>query len=103
MIPPRCGRCQIRVRGVRSGRGVPAPESTCHAPYRLVETHFDEVKGQWEERFEGRYGFWRGFVDEQVRRYLDCGLYENGIAVTDCVPPPCFAAKSHGDSATPSA
>jgi hypothetical protein len=41
---------------------------------------YDEVKGQWEERFERRYGFWRGFVDERVRRYLDCGLFENGFA-----------------------
>jgi len=42
------------------------------------------VKGLWEERFEGRYGFWREFVDEQVRRYLDCGLFENGFARVWC-------------------
>jgi ribosomal protein S27E len=45
---------------------------------------FEEVKGRWEERFERRYGFWRGFVDEQVRRYLDCGLFENGFARVQC-------------------
>jgi hypothetical protein len=48
--------------------------------YHTVEAYFDQVKGQWEEHFEGRYGFWRGFVDEQVRRYLDCGLFEKGFA-----------------------
>jgi len=42
------------------------------------------VKGQWEECFERRYGFWRGFVDEQVLRYLDCGLFENGFARILC-------------------
>ena len=47
--------------------------------YRLVETRYEEVKAQWEERFERRYGFCRGFVDEQVRRYEDCGLFENGF------------------------
>ena len=52
--------------------------------YRLFETHFEEVRGQWEERFERRFGFWRGFVDEQVGRYLDCGLYENGFARIRC-------------------
>ena len=57
--------------------------------YRLVESHFDEVKGQWEERFEGRYGYWRGLVDEQVRRYQDCGLFENGFARIQC--PECHA------------
>ncbi|MDX2438075.1 MAG: transposase [Acidobacteriota bacterium] len=52
--------------------------------YRLIEGHFDEVRGQWEERFERRYGFWRDFVDEQVLRYLDCGLFENGFARIRC-------------------
>lgn len=52
--------------------------------YRLFETHFDEVRGQWEGRFERRCGFWRGFVDEQVLRYLDCGLFENGFARIRC-------------------
>ena len=42
------------------------------------------MKGQWEERFERRFGFWRSFVDEQVCRYLDCGLYENGFARIRC-------------------
>ena len=42
------------------------------------------MKGQWEDRFERRHGFWRGFVDEQVRRYLDCGLFENGFARVRC-------------------
>jgi ribosomal protein S27E len=50
---------------------------------------YDEVRGQWEERFERRHGFWRGFVDEQVQRYLDCGLYENGFARVRC--PDCRA------------
>jgi len=45
---------------------------------------FEEVRGQWEEHFEGRYGFWRGFVDEQVRRYMDRGLFENGFARVRC-------------------
>jgi len=52
--------------------------------YRLFDTHPEEVKGQWEERFERRFGFWRGFVDEQIGRYLDCGLYENGFARIRC-------------------
>jgi hypothetical protein len=57
--------------------------------YRLFETHFEEVRGQWEDRFERRFGFWRGFVDEQIGRYLDCGLFENGFARIRC--PECAA------------
>jgi len=52
--------------------------------YRLFDAHFDEVRGQWEERFERKCGFWRSFVDEQVLRYLDCGLFENGFARVRC-------------------
>ncbi len=33
---------------------------------------------------ERRCGFWRGFIDEQVRRYLDCGLFENGFVRIRC-------------------
>jgi hypothetical protein len=49
-----------------------------------VETHFDEVKGQWEDRFERVYGFWRGFVDDIVSRFTDCGLFEAGFARVFC-------------------
>jgi hypothetical protein len=45
---------------------------------------FEEAKGQWEERYERRFGFWRGFVDEQVQRCLGCGLFENGFARVRC-------------------
>jgi hypothetical protein len=38
------------------------------------------VKGAWEERFERKYGFWRGLADESVARYLDCGIWDNGFA-----------------------
>jgi len=42
------------------------------------------VKGSWEERFERRYGFWRGLADEAVARYLDCGVWDNGFARVRC-------------------
>ena len=42
------------------------------------------MKGHWEERFESRYGRWRGFVDDLVMRYLDCGLFEAGFARVQC-------------------
>jgi hypothetical protein len=41
--------------------------------YQLFEAHYEEVKALWEQRFEKMYGFWRGFVDTVVNRYLDCG------------------------------
>ncbi len=52
--------------------------------YRLVEALYDKVKGSWEERFEQRYGFWRGFADGIVNRYLDCGRFEAGFARVFC-------------------
>ncbi len=44
--------------------------------FQLFETHYETVKSVWEERFERRYGFWRGLYDTTVARYLDCGLLE---------------------------
>ncbi|MEX1245853.1 MAG: transposase [Thermoanaerobaculia bacterium] len=58
------------------------PEAT--PLYRLLESRYDPVKGAWEDRFEDRYGFWRGMVDGAVARYLDCGIFESGFARLHC-------------------
>ena len=76
-------RSQRRSRADLAGNTRPRSPRTTPL-YRDVEALYDEVNGLWEERFEGRYGFWRGFVDKQVRRYLDCGLFENGFARVRC-------------------
>jgi hypothetical protein len=34
--------------------------------YQLHETYYEQVKALWEDRFEKKYGFWRGFVDTVV-------------------------------------
>ena len=31
--------------------------------YQLLDKHYETVKGLWEERFERRYRFWRGYWD----------------------------------------
>ena len=38
--------------------------------YQLLESYYEDVKALWEDRFEKKYGFWRGFVDSVVARYL---------------------------------
>ena len=58
------------------------PQAT--SVYRLLEQRCDEV-------FEERYGFWRGFVEGLVFRYLDCGIYERGAARVRC--PSCSAKR----------
>ena len=40
------------------------------------------MREQWEERYEGRYGFWRGVTDKAVAAYLDCGILDNGLMGT---------------------
>lgn len=52
--------------------------------YQLVDNHYETVKGLWEDRFERRYGFWRGFYDVAIEKYLDCGLFESGFARVVC-------------------
>jgi Putative transposase/Transposase zinc-binding domain len=54
------------------------------ALYQLLETYYEQVKALWEDRFEKKYGFWRGFVDTVVARYLDCGVAEAGFARLRC-------------------
>jgi len=52
--------------------------------YQLLEAYYEDVKAVWEERFERKYGFWRGFIDTVVARYLDCGTVEAGFARLRC-------------------
>jgi hypothetical protein len=54
------------------------------ALYQLLEAYYEDVKASWEERFEKKYGYWRGFVDSVVARYLDCGVAEAGFARILC-------------------
>ena len=58
-----------------------APATTL---YQLLDAYYEDVKAIWEERFEKKYGFWRGFVDQAVARYLDCGVAEAGFARLKC-------------------
>jgi len=69
----------------RSGPAVYGPRQPQSTPlYRLLDARYGVVKGEWEERFESCFGFWRGFVDGAVARYLDCGILENGFARVRC-------------------
>ncbi len=52
--------------------------------FQLFENYYEDVKAVWEERFEKKFGFWRGFVDTVVARYLDCGVAEGGFARLRC-------------------
>lgn len=52
--------------------------------YQLLDTYHERLKDSWEQRFERRYGFWRGFYDTAVMRYLDGGLFESGFARAVC-------------------
>jgi len=69
--------------------------------YQLLESHYETVKSVWEDRFERRYGFWRGLYDTAVARYFDCGLFESGFARVKCTKCPneflvAFSCKGRG-------
>ena len=52
--------------------------------WKLSETLYERLRGEWEDRFEARFGFWRGLADEALARYLDCGIPEMGFARLRC-------------------
>jgi hypothetical protein len=58
------------------------PQAT--ALFRLLEQLYERVSLLWEERFEPRYGPWRGFYDQAIARYLDCGILERGFVRVYC-------------------
>ena len=52
--------------------------------YRCIESHFEQLEGAWEDRYERSYGFWRPFVMEVIYNYLDCGDLHFGFARVRC-------------------
>ena len=52
--------------------------------FRLVDDCYEDVKGTWEDRFEAKYGRWRGFVDDIVYAFADCGDLSRGFARVYC-------------------
>ena len=54
------------------------------AYYRCVEDHFEQLETVWDERYQRRFGFWRPYVTDVIRRYLDCGDLHFGFARVKC-------------------
>jgi hypothetical protein len=46
--------------------------------------HAGNALPPWEDRYEKTYGYWRGFVDNVVLRYFDCGVPQGGFARIVC-------------------
>ena len=43
------------------------------AYYQCVEDHFEQLEAVWDERYQSRFGFWRPYVADVIRRYLASG------------------------------
>ena len=48
--------------------------------FRLLDTHYEEFRHLYDDRFSKRYGFWRPVTDEVVSKYLQCGDLHFGFA-----------------------
>jgi hypothetical protein len=73
-------------------------KSKASAYYRCVEDHFEQLEAVWlparraykslqlgeDERYQRRFGFWRPYVTDVIRRYLDCGDLHFGFARVKC-------------------
>ncbi len=58
------------------------PEQT--ACYKIFENHYKSFRENYEERYEWRYGYFRTLVDEEVEKYLKCGILKYGFARIRC-------------------
>ena len=52
--------------------------------YKILDQYFDEFKRVYPERFEESYGPWRSEIEEAVRGYLNCGIFDTGFAKIYC-------------------
>ncbi len=58
------------------------PKST--SLFRLLDSHYEEFRNVYDERFSKRYGFWRPVIDEVVTKYRQCGDPYFGFARIRC-------------------
>jgi len=52
--------------------------------WRLVDRHFAAFQQVYDERFQGKYGFWRPLVERSVAAFLKCGDLHEGFARVRC-------------------
>jgi len=52
--------------------------------WRLCNNHYEGFEQCYEERFGGKYGFFRRVIGQVVRQYLTCGDLKNGFARVRC-------------------
>jgi hypothetical protein len=52
--------------------------------YRVLFHYFDEFVGEYENRFEREYGYFRSVIQQVVEKYLDCGNPKSGFARIRC-------------------
>jgi hypothetical protein len=52
--------------------------------YRALAHHFERFLQVDEERFERTHGYLRRCVQTATYRYLDCGIFANGVARAHC-------------------
>ncbi|MGB6336602.1 MAG: transposase zinc-binding domain-containing protein, partial [Thermoanaerobaculia bacterium] len=71
-------RAPVLTRVYRARR----PERT--VLYRALAHHFDRFLLVYEERFQATHGYLRHCVEPAVHRYLDCGIFDQGVARIRC-------------------
>jgi hypothetical protein len=52
--------------------------------YRALAHHFERFLRAYEARFQRGHGYLRGCVEPAVHRYLDCGIFDQGVARVRC-------------------
>ena len=52
--------------------------------WQLLDGHFFEFEGAYDELFQKNYGFYRPVISHVVRKYLECGDLQQGFARIKC-------------------
>ena len=50
----------------------------------LIDEHFDSFQQVYDERYQGKYGFWRPVIERSVVAFLKCGDLQEGFARVRC-------------------
>ena len=52
--------------------------------YKIVFNNYETYESIYEEKYEPEYGYLRTEIKESIKKYLDCGIMEHGMARIYC-------------------
>ena len=84
-IPDRGPGCGVLLKALPCLNPSPLyrpPDPQASDLWRLLDKHIDSFQQVYNERFQAKYGYWRGIVEQSAATFLKCGDLQEGFCLS---------------------